>query len=838
MATTSTTTGFPSLPGLESVQRSTPAEALAFGPAGGGHEPHVILHAPRGGARLGHTHERDVLAQPWHSTQAPQHHDVGRGTSTWQQAAEGMRSRSPMGSAGREAVSHGGADPTAAQRGVVVAPTVPAESGACDPTMGSAPWGRSEAQSHIGRAHPSLEPHGSNLSPYEDRSYAWPIHTVGCHELGNSSVPARGGTSSTTLWVGDALRHDHGHFQSGTHCGGLHPSGCAVASSHGSLYACNVGLQHRDSPDVFATCVCEAITLIPSQRIVCRGGSATSSKGDGQRGTDVVAHNADVLTPAHCAKAVAGAKLKPSCFATPDLCATLPLHFKHVGVIDWDVAEDLILPRLVHTWRDARRCYDASFLDELLRTTMGNTNNNPFPPAALSPNDIQLLHDAGFITRTCATNVRAWVKVFSVVEKSKNRRRFIAEPQINQWLTDPGEVRLPDHEQLRRRVTLDAAVCVDIPWYYGHFRLPIPSQAFFGFEAHGVTYLLCTLPTGSRQAPALAQALSDSIAERAVYAVLEIQQQQGGFVDDSIVGEVDITQDTYLDNTRFAGRRPAIHHALKKYIDICDLVGIWLDDEARNATASVDYVFLGVRFLHDTASVSLAEKTLTKLHEHRTCISQFRDTISIRDFLAVVGLCSYATLILGFHTAPFYIVYKFLRRRCGWALSASCHLWPCAVPVLCAWIDVLLENRPRIVAGPVTSRAMTLFTDACPSGWGAVLCDDQGKPSVRWSYGRFDQTEHIAVLEARALFYGVCSLPEDGKHLNPHVNIYIDNTSVQGAVQHGRSRNYTINNIVDDVLCLLQRKGYTYSLSYIPSAFNVADPLSRAHETPDPRNMI
>ena len=129
-----------------------------------------------------------------------------------------------------------------------------------------------------------------------------------------------------------------------------------------------------------------------------------------------------------------------------------------------------------------------------------------------------------------------------------------------------------------------------------------------------------------------------------------------------------------------------------------------------------------------------------------------------------------------------------------------------------------------------------MFTDACPSGWGVVIFEGASLEITGGSYdaqfitdcGQFSIVERIAILEARALQYGVDSLPFQNEPRS--IGIHIDNQELLFAWRKGRSKNFAINQVVQRILTRLSQMNYHPHLYWVPSAANIADALSRVFE--------
>lgn len=480
--------------------------------------------------------------------------------------------------------------------------------------------------------------------------------------------------------------------------------------------------------------------------------------------------------------------------------AKIPLHIKNVAKLSWDKVCNTIAEELrINFLKAGRVFYDTDLLDEAASGVSEARTAN------ITVEDITRLLAHGLIEEWPRENIRAWCVVFSVLEVQKGRRRLITEPMLNKVFVEAGGVELPTVEGLCARVLAPAAVITDFPWWYGQLALEENARRYYGFQWWDPMsckmrhFVLCTLPTGSRQTPAVAQALSQSIAIAA--------------------GEAQNT-DVYLDNFRFTG---PIHRAVRAaaaFQEACRTTGV--TTEQWPWEAGVSYEFLGILFDHQEGTVTIAAKT-------RLRIQEVQPPRTVREWLAVVGLLVFAGRILGMALASRFPIFKFIRRRSRWPLEADAVSWDCALEALGSWRREVLASQPRKVAIPTDTRTV-IFTDACPNGWGAVwfVGAEVGSAGAQFSnedlgmaWGKFDHEESIAVLEGRALEYGIAAARPQGT-----TQLCIDNAALQGAVRKSWSRNPFLNAIVQRVRDNL--KGRVWEVVLVRSVENVADPLSRS----------
>ena len=126
-----------------------------------------------------------------------------------------------------------------------------------------------------------------------------------------------------------------------------------------------------------------------------------------------------------------------------------------------------------------------------------------------------------------------------------------------------------------------------------------------------------------------------------------------------------------------------------------------------------------------------------------------------------------------------------------------------------------------------------MYSDACPAGYGVIIFAES---FIFISAGHFNGDEVIFILEARAFLHAVRflvalrrerSLDIFSPGSSTFYHFRVDNTSAIGAVNKGRSYNFTLNSIVAKLHSVLSSLGSGFDLRYVRSADNLSDPVSR-----------
>lgn len=480
----------------------------------------------------------------------------------------------------------------------------------------------------------------------------------------------------------------------------------------------------------------------------------------------------------------------------------LPLHAKVVGRLEWEKARLEVLDHLIDIFDEARRPFtDSQMLEEACKKA--HAEGIPLTvaqDARITEQDLGVLLEADLVYQIDESTVKASVDVFTVVEEEKGRRRLICAPRLNSILTTVPSTTLPGGDELRDAVTAETAICVDFPWWYGQMELDAEVHAFYTFRFRGNTYALKTVPTGARSLPALAQVLTQSIAERAAL-------------------DCEVITQTYIDNVRFAGCRRDVIKAHDNFVCRCLRLGVTLD-EGLVATPVERYVFLGVCYDHDAETVELTSKFLNKLQHLLQVV--FNPEATMRQFLRCLGMLVYGSRIMALPLDTYYHTLKFARRRARTELDGQACVWACVTVQIRAWTGVLVAAAPTVVSLNQPPQ-LVVYSDASTSGYGSMCIDERGRISTL--AGKWSVDEHISVLESRALEYAVAGLPKASRPTS--VLFRVDNTTTLALAQKQRSKIWTLNCIAGRLAESLKKRGYIAQFEYVNTKENLADGLSR-----------
>lgn len=474
-----------------------------------------------------------------------------------------------------------------------------------------------------------------------------------------------------------------------------------------------------------------------------------------------------------------------------------PIHVKDVARVNWDLAGETILEDLKPSWDWAKHVLTG-------KHELTPINRSEILPANISELDLKTLIKYDIVCELPQDlTPLGTVKLWTIVEAPKHRRRLIVEPRaFNEKFLYAGECELPMLEALiPRAAETEGAMRADFAAYYNSFALSREAWSYYTFEFRSKVYCMKVICTGQRQCPALAQALTKSLAHKAAVKHL-------------------VVEDAYIDNVRFAGEQSECEAAYLDLQNLCLEIGITLNE---TEPFSAQYEFLGVCYDHTKKTVGLSKRTCEKLFELRRQWEQCTQQFTMRDVLKTLGLLVWCARILQKPLAYFYYLIKFLRRSSGLKVNDLAHVWPSLIPRVTALINDFLLNHQRTLVTAEPAPVDIVFTDASLEGWAVLWFHGSEAPRI-WA-GSWSAIEDIQILEGRALMYASELLPMSMHPTN--LLIFVDNSSVIGAFRKSRSANFILNNLIMRILETFGGKGYVTQISYIKSELNPADHPSR-----------
>lgn len=512
----------------------------------------------------------------------------------------------------------------------------------------------------------------------------------------------------------------------------------------------------------------------------------------------------------------------------------LPLYTKGVAKLSWPFASALIAENMSapiqQAWHRLVDMFDETrALPRIFHDSDVLAHARTISNAHLSEEDVAHLVEKGLLQSCAATE--ATCKSFSVIEAAKHRRRWILWPQAfneaEDWSSMREIVQLPSLPNQLLGVRHKCASCIDFTAFFQQMPIAESRRIFFTLRHNGKSFSATTVPTGGSRPPWIAQILTTAILECACRRC----------------NIWDCLCQAYIDNIRVAGDHEKVVKIMKAIFDICQEVGITITESWQEAQPLKSYCFLGVVYNHDDCTVSLSDRTKTKLRNVKgflhPLLSQ-ETPVLWRAIQSSLAKCLWASTVVcrapGRELAFMYHVIKFARRRAS-SFAASTQdasvlttIWPSVIAPWILWCEKLIDALPTTLKeSDQTSPCVTMYTDASLSGYGAVMMFEgiSSTPSILaapW-LGHSSKTPNINVLEIRAVRLAI----QTGNFpLHSKISLFIDNTSALYSLRKERSASFGINEEIKKILSICQSKSISFeSINYIKSADNPADSPSR-----------
>lgn len=485
----------------------------------------------------------------------------------------------------------------------------------------------------------------------------------------------------------------------------------------------------------------------------------------------------------------------------------LPLHVKPVaGSVNYDAV--LALPQCArgkdNLTRVLRWVRDRSFYDRI--TLPAFRRYHP----RFSTDDLTKLRQANKFT---FSRPRCGVKAFCVPEWSKERRRPIFWPDLNESIPKDMLMKgiIPLRDEVRQKVS-DSRWSVQFDFASWYDQLPLAADISPLFSVNGTT-CLSSLPMGFRPSAEVAQIVSAAITDFPLPKGVNV-----------IV---------YIDNVRFGGsNKEGVREAAKTFVKRCKTVGAILNEYSIEPVQQED--FLGEHYDLVKQTRTLTTKTLEKAALAKDLIKE--NNMTYRQLAAVFGLLFFCSDVLRADISSFFVALRAFRRR-----MSEVSKWDSLASPLCAketsnlqeWLRIVTTNAPTPIW---TDRShepdITIYCDASSYGWGAVSTSKTGvqQASGQWSDSDRSKhdTQHSSRAEPLAVQRAALALVSTGFK---KVQIFSDH---QGLIYAGNAR-YGKSEAYND-MCRFLKKCFPQTLfefKFVPGVENtIADGLSRGLSHP------
>ncbi|RNC34876.1 target of rapamycin (TOR) kinase 1, partial [Trypanosoma cruzi] len=210
--------------------------------------------------------------------------------------------------------------------------------------------------------------------------------------------------------------------------------------------------------------------------------------------------------------------------------------------------------------------------------------------------------------------------------------------------------------------------------------------------------------------------------------------------------------------------------------------------EEDHELGATQYTFLGVLFDHTRRAVSLSDKFVRSV-----CAMPLLKYLTISEMEVVASRFLYAAAILGTRLCAYYFFIKAVRRRLSALNRGLCRRRPRQTSTISDWFGREItkhhreNNRKRIIK-PTEKASAVIITDASLRGWGAVFIPYTG--DVRTA-GREWKRKPFPIMQAEVRAVRL-ALSAFSAFLLPTMDVWVENTSLQGAANKGSSKSQTM----------------------------------------------
>lgn len=532
--------------------------------------------------------------------------------------------------------------------------------------------------------------------------------------------------------------------------------------------------------------------------------------------------------------------LSSSLLPSPEQIRNFPIHVKEVSRINYSALEKLSItrPQNLDNWfSDKRYLVDASMYAERL----SSCDLDYLPSTKISKENVERLAEFGVTREVPPSDVRGFVKMFTVLELHKRRHRPIKYTyQANDVFGKETlrKLKFPTKKEICE-FSLHGShfAAFDFAAYYDQFVYDPEVGKFFCFKKGKKVYALNVLAMGQRQAV--------QTAESATTLILDFPGRRCKVVR------------SVIDNVIFVGSYEDVLHDSKIFLQRCKEVNAALNDIEEIELKGPDFYiktsddWCGVRIDSEKKTASLTKKTVDKL----TVSWNNRKSWSWRNFAAHVGLLFWTWGILDIPISSFHPLLNFISSTSR-LLQEDISLWDAPAnifnsvwPNLTEWTSLALANRPRQVK-PSSNLKVYVVTDASAWGWGYVAFDPESG-SIQ-SYGQRWSKEQLSKIFSRrvnkikkSVYSEPLAILNSLHHLlksdspkqfqitgrddvRTRVHVATDNSAAHHTFNRGfATRSLDINNLIESVRAAFPDSGFDITYSYIPGYRNPADVFSR-----------
>jgi hypothetical protein len=258
------------------------------------------------------------------------------------------------------------------------------------------------------------------------------------------------------------------------------------------------------------------------------------------------------------------------------------------------------------------------------------------------------------------------------------------------------------------------------------------------------------------------------------------------------------------------------------FTHICEQYSVTLNREEDQQT------FLGMRWDYANRSVSLGEKSRTKL------LQEISRRMQASHIVSLYGRLFFAAEVLELPLQHYYYAIKFYRKLM-WKIQRDLitpdlevEFWDAAWRQVLDWQQkaTMIEAEVKLEGHSTLLPRVDVYTDASDTGFGIVVLMEGRyyERAGRWTEERWWKKSswmpHINQRELATVGLAETFLDELGMDV-ASAHLHVDNTSTLGTLKRGRSKSYWMNNI------LRGQNNKWRTREFVASESNLADEPSR-----------
>ena len=444
------------------------------------------------------------------------------------------------------------------------------------------------------------------------------------------------------------------------------------------------------------------------------------------------------------------------------------------------------------------------------------------PPNSVSKQHITFLKQEittmlakNVITRTVHETSQFISPIFCVPKKDNKVRLILNLKKLNSFVVYH-HFKMETIQSVMKMITPNCWMAsIDLKDAYYSVKIHPDYQKYLKFKYEGVLYAYTAYPNGLASCPRqFTKLLKPPISKL---------RSQGHILSSYI-------DDIYIQSDSYEGCINTVLSTFKEF----DNLGFVIHPHKSEFIPKQSIQYLG--FLLDSVSmrISLPYDRKQKIKDFLQYIIFQSENVLIRDVAKAVGY-----MVSSLPAIPFGgIHYRQVENEKIQALKshhgkfdANMRLSIYATTEITWWIENLDHSSGFLSLPPFQ---VTIFSDASPLGWGAVLGDVS--TNGRWFPSELDL--HINVREILAAYFAVKSFTSQVE--NKHIRLMVDNTTAVAVINHmGTNHSDDCNSAVIKLWTFCFEHGVWLTACHIPGKSNViADKESRDFHRQDAEWML